>query len=158
FRRALRMRRRQVEGMGEHVEHGLDSLFFRRLHRLVGVRRFVSVWVLLLVFLSGGVLVQIRALSNYYQSLQPAPGGNYVEGVVGTFTNANPIYATSSADRTVSRLLFGSLLTHDNSGNLRGDLASSWEVDSRGRVYTVTLRDNIFWHDGKPLTAEDVVF
>lgn len=158
FRRRFRMRRRQVETMGSHAERRLDVLFFRRLHHLVRVRRFVAVWILLVVLLSGCVLAQTRALSNYYQTLKPAPGGNYNEGLIGEFTNANPIYATNVADRTVSRLLFSSLLTYNKEGKLVGDLASDWSSDDRGKVYTIHLKDNVTWHDGRPLTADDVVF
>jgi peptide/nickel transport system substrate-binding protein len=39
-----------------------------------------------------------------------------------------------------------------------GDLAKSWEVTDNGMTYTFTLHDNVTWWDGKPLTAEDVVF
>ena len=36
--------------------------------------------------------------------------------------------------------------------------ASSYEVSKDGRVYMFHLRDDIFWSDGKPVTAEDFVF
>jgi ABC-type transport system substrate-binding protein len=39
-----------------------------------------------------------------------------------------------------------------------GDLAKSWEVSPDGMTYTFTLHDNVTWWDGKPLTADDVVF
>jgi peptide/nickel transport system substrate-binding protein len=32
------------------------------------------------------------------------------------------------------------------------------QIDDSGKVYTVTLRPNVYWHDGKPLTAKDVAF
>lgn len=37
-----------------------------------------------------------------------------------------------------------------------GDLAESWESDEEGRVYTFHLRENAVWHDGEPVTSEDV--
>jgi peptide/nickel transport system substrate-binding protein len=37
-------------------------------------------------------------------------------------------------------------------------LAQTWSVDARGTTYTVTLKDRLVWQDGKPLTADDVVF
>jgi peptide/nickel transport system substrate-binding protein len=39
-----------------------------------------------------------------------------------------------------------------------GDLAKSWEVSPDGMTYTFTLHDSVTWWDGKPLTADDVVF
>src|SRR5690606_15241267 len=94
----------------------------------------------------------------YYLSLQPATGGIYSEGILGTFTNANPIYAASSVDNSVENLVFAGLFTFDGTNKLVGELAEDWKVDDRGLSYTVTLKDNLTWHDGKPLTADDVVF
>lgn len=136
----------------------LDEYFFKRLDRLPKVWLFVSLWISLLALLAIGVLVQNKALGPYYQSRQPVAGGVFNEGVIGQFSNANPIYATSPVDRAVSRLVFAGLLKYDNQNNLVGDLAKSWKVDSSGKVYTVKLKPNLVWQDGKPLTAEDVVF
>jgi peptide/nickel transport system substrate-binding protein len=41
---------------------------------------------------------------------------------------------------------------------LVGDLASGWSVSPSGKVYTVTLKPNLVWQDGQPLTSKDVVF
>ena len=41
--------------------------------------------------------------------------------------------------------------------DLRGDLAKSWEISADGRVYTFHLNEKARWHDGKPVTAADVV-
>lgn len=158
FRRRLRMRKLQVEEIGQQAEKQLERNFFRRLERLAGVRRFVAMWLLLLVLLGGCVVAQTRGLRGYYQELQPVAGGTYTEGVLGAFTNANPLYATGSVDVTVSRLLFSSLMTYDEKNNLVGDLAESINVDDRGTTYTLKLKPNIKWHDGKPLTAADVAF
>lgn len=158
FRRSVRMRQKQVSNFSDEAEQQLDQHFFRRLERLVPVRRFVVVWMLLSVLLIGGVVAQTFALSGYYQRLVPAPGGLFTEGIVGEFTTANPIYSTTAADRTVAKLVFSGLLTYDKQNQLVGDLAESWQVDPRGQVYTVRLRKDVNWHDGKPFTANDVIF
>lgn len=101
---------------------------------------------------------QIRGLSPYYQSLQPIPGGLYTEGLLGNFTNANPLYATGAADEAVSHLVFDGLFKYDNSNRLVGDLATSYNLDGSQQNYTVHLRHNVKWQDGKPFTADDVVF
>jgi len=152
------MRKLQVEEFGQQAERQLERNFFRRLERLSGVRRFVATWIMLVVLIGGCVAAQIGGLRGYYQAAAPVPGGTYSEGILGSFTNANPIYATSPVDVAVSKLLFSGLLTYDKNNNLTGDLAKSWSVDARGTLYTVHLRPNLTWHDGKPLTAEDVVF
>ncbi len=122
------------------------------------VRRFSIGWLSLILFLAVGVMLQIRALDTHYKTAKPAPGGSYVEGVMGTFTNANPLYASGAADSSVSRLVFAGLLKYDNDSQLVGDLAESWTVDKKFTTYTVKLKPDLYWHDGQPLTAKDVVF
>lgn len=158
IRRSFRMRRKQFTSLGDQTEYQFDKFFFRRLERLLPVRRFVAAWIALLTISIIAVGSQMFMLSSYYQQLRPASGGTYVEGTVGDFSNANPLYATTLADKTVSKLVFAGLLKYDSKNELVGDLARSWKVDDRGEVYTVTLRERIFWHDGKPVTSDDVMF
>lgn len=158
FRRRLRMQKRQVEELGAHAEQRLEDDFFKRLERLGVVRRFVTSWILLVVLLLGVVVAQTRSLSGYYQVLAPTAGGTYVEGMLGSFTNANPIYATDLVDTSVSELVFAGLLTYNEQNQLVGDLADRWEVDAAGTTYKVHLRPGLTWHDGQRLTASDVVY
>lgn len=158
WRRVFRRKQRQVEDIGAQAEETLERHFIKRLSRLVDVRRFVTTWIALFVFLAGALVWQLRALDNTFQSLQPVAGGAYVEGMVGDFTNANPLYASSLADTTVSRLIFAGLLTYDAHNNLTGDLAESWSVDEDNTTYTVVLKPQLVWQDGQPVTANDVAF
>ncbi|HEY5667561.1 MAG TPA: peptide ABC transporter substrate-binding protein [Candidatus Saccharimonadales bacterium] len=158
FRRRLRMRKLQVEELGQQAEQQLERNFFRRLERLANVRRFAGTWLLLMLLLAGCLAGQMSALRHYYQHATPVAGGTYTEGILGSFTDANPLYATSQVDISVSRLLFSSLLTYDAKNNLVGDLAKDWSVDDSGRLYTVHLKPNVKWHDGKPFTSADVAF
>ncbi len=158
FERGLLRRQRQVKRIGRQTDRLLEREFFQRFGRLWHVRRFVTVWVLIIVFLMGGVIVQTHALSGYYQRLEPAPGGLYTEGIVGAYTNANPIYATGEVDEAVSHLIFASLLKYNNQNQLTGDLADQWQLQDNGLQYLVHLRPHLSWQDGKPLTASDVVF
>jgi len=147
-----------VEDIGQNAGFAAERHFFKRLEKLWQVRRFVAMWVLLLVLLSGGVIFQNQRLSGYYKQLQPVGGGTYTEGVLGSFTNANPLYATGRVDGAVARLVFAGLFYFDENNQLAGNLAEKYEVNARGTVYTVTLRNGLLWQDGRPLTAEDVAF
>ncbi len=158
FRRRLRLQRRQVGALSAQAEQRLENDFFKRLERLGMVRRFVLTWTLLVILLIGAVIAQNRALSGQYQPLLPVAGGTYTEGILGAFTNANPIYATDIVDTSVSRLLFASLMTYDQHNQLVGDLADSINVDAAGTTYTLHLRSNLTWHDNQPLTSADVLF
>jgi peptide/nickel transport system substrate-binding protein len=158
FRRRIRKGQQQVEDLGQQAEQEIDRHLFRRFENLKHIRRFLFGWLGLMLLLIGGVLVQNSWLSGYYQTLRTIPGGIYNEGVLGKFTNANPLYATSDADLTVSRLVFAGLFTYDNQGRLVGDLASGYDVDVHHTTYTVHLRPHLTWQDGQPLTASDAVF
>jgi peptide/nickel transport system substrate-binding protein len=158
FRRHLRMQKRQVEELGASAEQRLEDDFFKRLERLGRVRRFLSTWILLVVLLIGCVVAQTRALSTQYQDLVPVAGGTYTEGILGSFSNANPLYAIDLVDASVSRLIFAGLLTYNTENELVGDLAEDWVANEAGTIYTVHLKPNLLWQDGKKLTAEDVAF
>ena len=158
WRRRIRSGKNQVEDLGSQAEQGFEEHLIKRMSRLGRVRRFIAIWVALIILLLGGLFIQIRRLQSYYLTNQPAPGGIYNEGILGSFTNVNPIYATGSVDSSVSRLVFAGLFTFNDKNQLVGELAKSYTVDARGTTYTVLLKDNLLWQDGKPLTAEDVVF
>jgi len=158
WRRNFRRKQRQIEDISSGAEEQLDRHFFRRLGRLYEVRRFVISWILLVVLLLGLTVVQTRALGSYYQTVSPLAGGIYTEGIVGSFTNANPIFANGEVDNAVSRLVFSSLMTYDANNQFVGSLAKSLTVDPTGKIYTAVLNSNLKWDDGKPLTASDVAF
>lgn len=158
FRRRLRHSQRQVEDLGSQTERHLDLHFVKRLGNLTPVKRFVGSWLLLMVLLIGSLIAQNLLLSNHFQTLRPVPGGIYNEGMLGTFTNASPLYATSNVDSSVSKLLFAGLFTYDVHNRLTGDLARNYSVDSTGTTYTVHLKPHLTWQDGQPLTSADVLF
>jgi len=90
---------------------------------------------------------------------KPALGGSYAEGIQGQPLYLNPIVAHSNpVDSDLSLLIFSSLFRYNAEGKLEQDLASSWERSEDGIKYTVHLRNDAKWQDGKPLTAEDVLF
>ncbi|MBM4292131.1 MAG: hypothetical protein FJ138_12355, partial [Deltaproteobacteria bacterium] len=58
----------------------------------------------------------------------------------------------------ISEFVFESLVTKNKRGDVEGVLAHSWSVSPDGATITFQLKPNVKWHDGKPFTAEDVVF
>ena len=57
-----------------------------------------------------------------------------------------------------SSFIYDTLVWKDSTGQLLPWLAHRWDRSSDGRTYTFHLRDNVRWHDGRPLTARDVAF
>lgn len=158
WRRKIRRGHYRAQDAGQQADEHLERHFLKRLSRVKIVRRFILGWVSLLLLLIVGLTLQIRSLSRYYQVIEPVGGGQYVEGVLGSFTNANPIYATGAVDSAVTKLVFSGLLKYDQNNKLVTDLAESITHDERETTYTVKLRPNLKWHDSQPLTAADVVF
>jgi peptide/nickel transport system substrate-binding protein len=54
--------------------------------------------------------------------------------------------------------VFSGLVKLGPDGRLVPDLASRWESDTTGETWTFSLRPEARWHDGEPVTADDVVF
>lgn len=157
-RRLFRSRKRQVSDMTETASSQIDKHIFRRITNFADVGRFMIAWLLLFVVLIGGVIYQTRGLSEYYLSTQSVDGGVLSEGIIGTYTNPNPIFASSTIDLSVSRLIFSSILTYDDRGSLVNDLADSVTRSSDGLTYTVKLRQGTLWHDGHELSSEDIIY
>lgn len=121
-------------------------------------------WQLLIIFLSGLVIGGLLLIEQpAQQAVQPTPlpeqGGVYTEALVGSMQRLNPLLdGNNPADRDINRLLFSRLLTYDDRGIPQPDLAKGWGISADGTVYNFTLYENAVWHDGTPITTEDVLF
>ena len=82
----------------------------------------------------------------------------YVEGVLGHPSSVSPLTARTQADRDLVALLFPGLVRNGPDGTIVPDLAERWSVDKAGKTWTVDIRPDARWHDGSPVTADDVVF
>jgi peptide/nickel transport system substrate-binding protein len=158
WKKNYRRRKKSARQFGQQADEHLEEFLIRRFDRLASVRRFVILWSMLFVLLFFGTVLQLRALGPHYQALTPAPGGIFSEGLVGNFTNANPIYVSGAADTSVSRLIFSGLFKYDNNNQLVGDLAKNLTLNEAQTRYTVNLKHDISWQDGQPFNADDVVF
>jgi peptide/nickel transport system substrate-binding protein len=70
----------------------------------------------------------------------------------------NPFTLTSSAAAEILALVYDKLMEYDADINPIGALAESSEYSDDGKSITYKLRDGVTWQDGKPFSAEDVVF
>lgn len=89
--------------------------------------------------------------------IRPAAGGVFREGSLHAPQLLNPIYATNDADRDLSNLIFSGLIRYDHAGKIIYDLAEGIDISKDETAYTARLRPNVLWHDGKKLSADDVV-
>jgi peptide/nickel transport system substrate-binding protein len=89
-------------------------------------------------------------------SLLPTP--KYVEGVVGQPQNFLPSKAQSQNDRTISSLIYRGLFKYDIYGATVPDLAETWTVSPDGLIYTIKIKDNQRWTDGRKISSDDLIY
>lgn len=87
----------------------------------------------------------------------PAHGGEHIEGVVGFPRFINPVLALTDTDRDLTALIYSGLMKYED-GKLVPDLARSYTLSDDGLVYTFILKDNVKFHDGTPVTSDDIEF
>lgn len=120
-------------------------------------------WQLLLA--ATGFILVLGLLSYQVQSAAlctvtvPASGGYLSAGMVGRPVALNPLLADAyPVDRELTDLVFDGLVRFDEAGQPQPALAESWSYSEDGLTLTFTLREDAAWHDGEPVTAEDVAF
>ncbi len=105
----------------------------------------------------GGLLAYLAVA--FTTTREPAPGGTYVEGLVGSPQFINPVLCQyNAADHDLCSLIFSGLVRFDEHGLPQPDLADHWDILDNGLTYVFHLRSNARWQDNQPLTAEDVAF
>ncbi|OGZ07679.1 MAG: hypothetical protein A3C93_02130 [Candidatus Lloydbacteria bacterium RIFCSPHIGHO2_02_FULL_54_17] len=125
---------------------------------LVLPKRFRRVFVIaLVVFVVSSVILLLQWNDRFLVEV-PQKGGAIVEGIIGRPRFINPVIAKSDADRDMVALIYSGLLKATPDGELIGDLAETYTVSADGLIYTFTLKNDLLWHDGEPVTSKDVVF
>lgn len=96
---------------------------------------------------------------NFTTVTVPERGGTLIEGVAGNPQYLNPLLSQyNQVDGVLCALLFSGLTRLDEQGNVVPDLADSLSISSDGLTYDFRLRSGLYWHDGAPVTAADVLY
>ncbi|MBP3820467.1 ABC transporter substrate-binding protein [bacterium] len=87
-------------------------------------------------------------------------GGTLVSSIIGEGPKTfNPFNCKDNTSATMAGIMYDGLLTSDPiTGEPLPKLAKGFSISPDGKVYTIYLREGIKWSDGKPITADDVVF
>ena len=91
-------------------------------------------------------------------SATPAFGDTRIEASIGNVSSLIPNITSDSASHEVGDFMYNGLVKVGKDLNPVPDLAKSWTFSKDCLTLDFTLYDNVKWHDGKPFTAEDVVF
>ena len=104
----------------------------------------------------------IVLLLSFFFLLSPAHavdnGDAYIDSSIGDASTLNPLLASDTASNDICSLVYNGLVKYDKDIRLVGDLAESWDIRARGLEIVFHLHKNVRWHDGKPFTADDVLF
>lgn len=153
-RRVSRLSKRAGNESKEHIkENVLD-----RVSHIRTIRLLILEWallVLVIIFLS---ITQAFLYAESYSVTTFGKGGTYSEATLGRVNSLNPIFANTSSEKVLSRLMFGTLSSVDYSGHIGLGLADSIKTDDSSRIWTVKLRDGLKWSDGEPITNKDVIY
>jgi peptide/nickel transport system substrate-binding protein len=128
----------------------------RALKNFSPVEKLLS--AILVTLLMAGAAGLLYKLNAFFLSEIPARGGELREGIVGSPRFINPLLSLSDADRDLATLIYSGLLKATPEGNLIGDLADRYEISEDGLSYTFHIREDAKFHDGAPVTSDDVLF
>ena len=152
-----RFSRASIKASEEGKEHIKENLIDRISH-IANIRLLILEWSLLVGALMMLAFAQAFWFGNSYAENVFVNGGTYTEATLGDVKSLNPLFATTSSEKTLSRLMFATLSTIDYSGHPGIGLADSIMPNEDGKVWTVKLRNGLKWSDGEPITNDDVIF
>ena len=130
----------------------------KKINNLRFVRQNITAWLLILTALLSAVVLQASWSRISFSTDNAQASGTYAEALVGSLDTLNPLFTSNQAEYSASKLMFSSLYDYDSTGHLRQDLATSLTLNDKKDTYTVGVRDDAKWHDGKKITAADIVY
>lgn len=116
------------------------------------------IFVLLVAITASSFLFILNKLNNKLLVDVPVKGGSITEGVIGSPTLINPVLATSDSDKDLVSIVYSGLMRKNGDGNYIEDIAQSYEVSDDGLTYKFIIKDHAKFHDGKKITADDIVY
>ncbi|MEI8270313.1 MAG: ABC transporter substrate-binding protein, partial [bacterium] len=118
--------------------------------------RVVFMFFLFTLILSAIVLLE--SVNKSFMVSVPAQDGSLSEGIIGSPRFVNPILAYSSTDNDLVSIIYSGLMRKNNDGTLSPDLAEEYNISKDGLTYTFTLKNKIYFQDGKQILIDDVIF
>ncbi|MEO0293514.1 MAG: TonB family protein [candidate division WOR-3 bacterium] len=102
------------------------------------------------------ILLSCQRMEEFHYS--DKRGGMLIIALFEEPSSLNPIYPSISGLSPVTEQIFAPLISERPDGKVRPALAESWVYSEDLKSITYTIAKGATWHDGKPITAEDVVF
>lgn len=134
--------------------------FFEKLSEIIknfSISEKIFFYSLILIFTLSGLNL-LQKLNNSISIKVPANGGIIKEGIIGSPRFVNPVLAISDVDYDLTFLVYSGLMKAMPDNSIIPDLAESYEISDDGLIYSFILKDNIYFHDGKKITTDDIEF
>ena len=104
------------------------------------------------------LLAALPHMSSLAAPEAPKRGGTLVVGSTQVMRHVNGAVQSGIATAVPSTQIFASPLRFDDKWNAQPYLAEKWSLAADGKSLTLNLRKGAVFHDGKPITSEDVAF
>lgn len=121
----------------------------------ISTKQWLRVFFILALISLLGILWQWQ---NNFSTTVKVSGGSFTEGIIGTPRFINPVLARPGVEKDLTQLVFGSLITKNAKDEYVFNLADSLDVSEDGKTYILKLKDNLFFHDGQTIDADDFIF
>lgn len=132
-------------------------MLLRALHRIAALLFLLPIRQAALVMLAAVLVVAQSGCSLQQFAKAEAQQTRLVAGALSDPKTFNPVLSQESPN--VFSYTFEGLTSTDGvTGEVVPALAESWDISEDGRTVVFTLRKDLRWSDGEPLTADDVVF
>lgn len=168
---AFKLRRKKEESEDASTQQAENLVFkvktdqkrpnrgqLRYFFRLLNKGESLTAWIAVVVLVVAAPVLVARGYFNVTEVV-PMQGGEYVEALVGTPQYINPLLSSlSDVDSDIGRLVFSGLFRETDQQTLEYDLITNYTISDDELTYTFYLRSDVKWHDGDPLTADDVLF
>src|SRR3989344_2394742 len=145
------------EGVKEAILKNIGLAKIRLLPKVLSQKERYFILVFLFIFVASLLSLPFTSFYHYTEAVSDYCE-SFKEGIVGEPHYINPLLSKNNdVDRDLVSLIYSGLMKYNNEGKLIPDLAKSYDISGDGLNYTIHLKENASWHDGTPLTADDVM-
>lgn len=128
-----------------------------RIYRSLSPEKVLLFWCFFIVSMAFFFAALVYFNSRFLITV-PTYGGEVREGIIGTPRFINPVLATTEQDKDLTTLVYAGLTKRNSEGLVILDMADSIEESEDRLHYTVTIKDGATFHDGEPVTADDIIY
>ncbi|NKQ36640.1 MAG: peptide ABC transporter substrate-binding protein [Chloroflexi bacterium] len=111
----------------------------------------------LVILLSALLLLSCQLFTGALTSTKTSPNEDTIYLMGRQPRTMDPAKTLGGPDSPLGHI-FSGLVAIDTDMQVQPELAAGWEVSDNGRIYTFYLRKNGVFHDGRPVTAADIIY